>query len=515
MQSQIHIPAGARRVLAALVALLAAVALGRAVSALSAERASAASGAREDEAAGAAPAAREDEAAARGRDGRPNFVVVMTDDQDLRSLREMPIVRRGLANDGTSFRSAAATFPICAPGRATFLTGQYSHNNGVEDNGGPAGQRNFDDTYSMPLALKRSGYRTGLVGKYINGYRRTVADEGLEGSVPPGWSSWEAIIEAGYFDWEINRDGRKRVKFGDSARDYETDALGRLGEDFIDRSSGRKKDPFFLYLSVSSPHGESGQRRDDRNPRPAPRHRGIYDNAELPKPPSFNEKDVSDKPRFLRVDRLKRKEQRSMLTRYRGRMESLLSVDEMVGRLRSKLKRENELKNTVFIFTSDNGFLLGEHRLEKKKVLYEESVQIPLVISGPGFKRGKEIRSPVGNIDIAPTILDAAGVDPLRPVDGIPLQRIAADPGAYKDREILYENRRAGGENQLGHAIRTNRFVFIAQTADGERYTELYDLKKDPYQLENRSGDAALADVETRLATRLAALEDCAGASCR
>ena len=448
----------------------------------------------------AAACAAADGPAAADTDGsRPNVVVVMTDDQRADEMRAMRTVRTQLAASGVTFTNAYATFPLCCPSRATFLTGQYAHNHGVMGNewaeGG--GYRAFDNAGSLPVALQGAGYRTGLIGKYLNEY------DGPE--IPRGWSHW-AVRTRGQtlFNYRMNVDG-KRVEYGSRPREYQTDVIARRGARFIRKSSGAK--PFFLWTSFFAPHGESIPGDERWNPRPAPRHRGRFAHARLPKGPAFDERDVSDKPSFVsRTRRLSRAAVKDLTWRYRSRQAALLAVDDAVGRFLRTLRQTGELEDTVVVFVSDNGFLMGEHRLGHKEQLYEEATRVPLIMAGPGLPRGGTYDGIVGNIDLAPTILDAAGVAPRLEPDGASLLGLAAGPEPARD--ILLETARSTG-------LRTPEWMYAEHRTKNGIERELYDMGADPHQLRSRADDPALAAVQEQLAARLAELRDCAGASCR
>ncbi len=459
-------------------------------------------------------------AALAGPGDPPNVVVVLTDDQDAASLKVMKGVKRKLGDRGATFKNAFAVYPLCCPSRATLLTGQYPHNHGVLNNGGPdGGVGAFDESVTLATALEEAGYRTGYFGKYLNGYP-ALAREDPENAIPPGWDRWFGMVDAGQYDWSLNANGNLR-RFGREPRDYQTDVLRKLGSGFIRQRSGRNKPPFFLMVGTNAPHGEKGRKFSDRNPRPAKRHVGTFESLRLPDVPSFNEADVSDKPGFLRVPRIKGKGRRELRDRYRGRLESLLSVDEMVTGLLADLRRHNELRNTLFIFTSDNGFLLGEHRLERKRLLYEESAQVPLVMRGPGINRGADRKQLVGNIDLAPTIYDATGVNPpnsLEP-DGVSLLNVVDDPGAFANRDLLLENFHIGSRDGVGKAIRTPEAILIEQRVDGTPQHELYDLDPDsdgydPYELENQYENPEYSGLRADLEDRLDEVRNCQGNEC-
>lgn len=448
-----------------------------------------------------APVMLEGEKAASGRGGKPNVVVIMTDDQGLRTLRVMDAVRRRLRRPGTTFRSAYATFPLCCPSRATFLTGQYAHNHGVVSNKPPdGGFPAFREAGTLPLSMQEAGYRTGYIGKYLNRY-------GSRGSnpryVPRGWDEWRVPIGSSanrLYGYTLNQNGTLR-RYPSKGRYYATDVYFRKAARFIRWSSDR---PFFLTVATGAPHSEPNVA--GRNPRPAPRHRDRFRQAGLPRPPSFDEGNVSDKPEFVQArDPLSPAKRATMGRRYRGALASLLAVDEGVARIVARLRRERKLRDTLLIFTSDNGFLLGEHRLYGKNVLYEESARVPLIVRGPGFPRGVKRRQVVGNIDVAPTILKAAGAAPGRELDGRSLRAFAQDPTVEAGRGLLIEG-------PTFAAIRTGRYVY-AEHDSGE--LELYDLRHDPYELVSRHNAPGLAGVRAALAQRLHALERCSGAECR
>lgn len=439
------------------------------------------------------------EAAGATTESPPNVVVIMTDDQRLETVDVMRSVERELAAGGTTFEHAYATYPLCCPSRATFLTGQYAHNHGVLDNRAPdGGYSAFDDSGTLPVSLSRAGYRTAYMGKYLNGYspktRRELRD------IPPGWDHWFTTINNSYFGGRFNANGRLR-RFGDDT--YQTDLLAERGADFIARSA-RADDPFFLTLAMKAPHVEEG-RNGEQEAQPAPRHRGRFRGAPLPRSPAFNERDISDKPSFIPTRRFSRERRNQLAGKYRGQLESVLAVDDAVARIVRQLRAVGELDDTLVVFTSDNGLLLGEHRLDGKTHLYEESARVPLIMRGPGFPAGEIREQIVGNIDLPATILELAGADPDRVLDGHSLVPLAQDPEVDREGDILLENRRSA-------ALRTARYMY-AEHRGGAR--ELYDMAADPFQLESRHDDPQLADVQERLAARLVQLRDCAGAACR
>jgi N-acetylglucosamine-6-sulfatase len=420
----------------------------------------------------------------------PNIVLVMTDDQDARSVREMPAVGRLLAARGTTFTNFHVSFPLCCPSRATLLTGQYAHNHGVVSNKPPdGGYGEFGGRKrTLGVWLQRAGYRTAWVGKYLNGY-------GLDGdpTVPPGWSRW--VVPMGLDDllmygYRLNRDGDVE-RYGERPRDYQTDVLARQATRFVRQAAGER--PFFLALAPLAPHDELDTiDTGDRDPRPAPRHHGAFATAAPPRTPSVDEA-VRDDPEFL--------------SQYRGRLESLLAVDDAVRDLVGELHRSGELADTVFIYTSDNGYLLGEHGIVGGKTLpYDEMTRVPLIVRGPGFP-AEANGALAGNVDLAPTILDLAGAagSANRRLDGVSLVPIADDPDAAPDRAIVIESEASSG-------VRTDRYLYVEHDS-GE--IELYDHGRDPFQLRNAAGDPRYGREEGDLAAALDRLRACAGAECR
>jgi N-acetylglucosamine-6-sulfatase len=273
--------------------------------------------------------------------------------------------------------------------------------------------------------------------------------------------------------------------------------------------------PFFLSLAYLAPH--SGQPREPGDPQmatpvPAPRHRDRFAAEPLPAPPSFNEADVSDKPSAIRGRPLLPPRRVTQVREmYQQRLESLLAIDEGVARIVAELERLGELDETLIVFTADNGFFHGEHRVPNGKVLhYEPSTRVPLILRGPGVPAGMRLEQLVANVDVAPTIAAVAGAAAGRRFDGRSLLPLLRDAGISWGRDLLLQ--RGGTGPAVFQAIRTPRFKYV-EYANGER--ELYDLAADPHELQSRHADPALASVRDDLARRLAVLRRCAGGTCR
>jgi arylsulfatase A-like enzyme len=472
-------------------------------------------------------------------------VVVTTDDQDVASLSPwtMPNVTRLLAQRGTTFTDYVASGPLCCPSRAVFLTGQYGHNNGVLWNyPDPYGDLR-DKRNTLPVWLRRSGYRTAHVGRYLNVYERGV-DEPNE--VAPGWDEWHTILEPlQYYDYKLRVNGRA-VRYGSRGPDYLTRVINRTAVNLI-RHHGFGRRPLFMAIDHLAPHTNPAPGTHcELSATPDPRDAHLFSNAPLPRPASFNERDVSDKPSFIRARPGLGPAANGEITRhYRCRLASLRAVDRGVGQIHRALRAEGELDDTVIVFTSDNGWFAGQHRVPRgKTVPYEESLRVPLVVRLPaplsGLRTPRATGKPVANIDLPPTILRIAGARPCqargdcRVLDGrslLPLLR--GRGGAWpEDRGILlelesreprvgpnlpcdYEGIRAGGHVYLEHHSATGAEGGRCRRAEE---TELYDLRRDPFQLSNlapATAGTAAARREASLAARLARLRRCAGVAGR
>ncbi len=452
-------------------------------------------------------------AASRAR--HPNVLVLMTDDQTLESMRVMPNVQRLLVRRGTTFDRSFVNFSLCCPSRSTLFTGQYAHNHGVLGNTPPVGgYTKLDKSQWLPFWLQRAGYHTVHLGKFLNGYGRFSPPT----EVPPGWSEWYGSVDPStyrFYGYTLNENGALRTYgVGRNPAFYQTDFYARRAVSLISRLAPAKQ-PFFLSVAFLAPHAGGPQESDDPQlgtPVPAPRHRNRFAAEPLPQPPSFNEADISDKPTNIRRRRRIGPVMRAAIREnYQQRLESLLAVDDAVAAIVQELRRTGELDDTLIMFTSDNGFFHGEHRVRDGKVLvYEPSIRVPLVLRGPGVRRGAHRRQLVTNADLAPTILDAANARPGRVEDGRSLFPLLRDSGREWGRDLLIEGN--AGVNGGFTALRTYRYIYV-EYSNGER--ELYDLRSDPFQLQSRHADPAYASIRAALAGRLAALKACRGRGCR
>jgi N-acetylglucosamine-6-sulfatase len=446
---------------------------------------------------------------------RENVVVIMTDDQTAASLSTMQNVNNLLAADGTKFDQAVDSFPLCCPSRATNLTGQYAHNHGVLHNEPPfGGFLQLDGTNTLPLWLQNAGYRTMHVGRYLNGYEPKYG-------IPQGWTDWVGLPHSAAFNyvaWKAFDHGVVR-SYPDAQHpgEYLTDFETRKAVELIDQASPGDQ-PFYLNLWYTAPHRGAPRDPDDParpgTPSPAPRHRDAFAGVRMPRPPSFNEKNMYDKPQVVADrPRLSHEFAAGIEENWRQENEALMAVDEGVAQIVEALRRDGELDNTLIVFLSDNGFMHGEHRALAEKVLpYEESIRIPLVMRGPGVPRGRVDDRLVANVDVPSTILDATDAAPGRIQDGRSLLELLADPGAEWGREILIENGRGANGVPAYRGIRNYRFLYVEHRTTGE--LELYDLVKDPYELQSVDGHEQYARVQHDLHMRLRELVHCVGVNC-
>ncbi len=487
---------------------------------------------------------------------KPNIVVVMADDMRADDLRFMPSLRRLVTARGLKFRNSFSPYPLCCPSRASFLSGQYAHNHKVFANDAPFGFGSFDDSRTVATALQDAGYRTGFVGKYLNNYgidRSRVTGEHSWRYVPAGWTNWHAALQRprrlydrypdggayNYFHTIFNVNGRT----DDSHKgEYQTGVLGRFSRKLVNRYSRTNK-PFFLYLSALAPHYggphepddvDSIRRRDGRvsefeTPARPEWVKGRFDHQVrrspgLPANGGPSEANVSDKPRAFRKPELNRRERRLATALTRQRAESIAVLDAQVRRLVQTLRERGELDETVFVFTSDNGYFLGEHRFRNgKRKAYEPSIRVPLVIAGPGIPHGVR-NDPAKTPDLTATILDLADAKAPRPADGRSLvPSFAADRGwtapvvteaiiggpAYLPTTSKHQRGFTDVRTTIG--IRTARYKLIR---DASGTVELYDLDVDPNELNSVATDPEYRAIRSELTRLWHRYKDCAGTAC-
>ena len=432
---------------------------------------------------------------------QPNFVFILTDDMRKDDLKYMPNTLNLIGSQGMTFENAFVSNSLCCPSRATIMRGQYAHNTGVwgnsdgPDSGWQGYKNHGNEKDNIATRLHNAGYRTGLFGKYFNTYDLSA--------VPLGWDDWFATQSGGgVFNFYVNDNGTKKY-FPKSSTNYVTDVVSRETQSFIGDSVGAGK-PFFAYVAPKQPHEPAT---------PAPRHAHAFDGEKAPRLPSFNESDVRDKPPSIRSLSLLSSTQIAQIdTLHEKRVESLQSVDELVKAVVDKLQNEGALDNTYVVFTSDNGFHHGEHRIKSgKEKPYEESIRMPLLVRGPLVKPPPVGQPPLStdkltlNTDFFPTFTDLAGVTTPGYVDGRSLRPVLEGSATTWRTAILLELRKTI------FGIRTNDGRKYIEYGDG--FKEYYDLNADPYELRNLVYYGEVPPTDLR--TRLQALRGCAGATCR
>jgi N-acetylglucosamine-6-sulfatase len=421
------------------------------------------------------------------RPARPNIVLILSDDQRVDMMGAMPTVRSRLIDRGVSFSNAYVVDPLCCPSRATVLRGQYSHTTriyGISRPYGGAGlfkDRGLERS-TIATWLQGAGYRTGMIGKYLNGYDSTS-------TVEPGWSVWNALVDTTeqdqYYGYRLNTNGHTS-SFGSSPEDYSTDVLASRADEFIRSTPARK--PLFLYFAPTAPHlpAEPAPRHLD-DPRCTDAANNGYVPGQTGSPPSFNEADLGDKPGW--VGRKELLDAAAQSATWIEICRTLLAVDDAVQTIVTALADTERINDTLIVYTSDNGLLRGEHRLLYKKAAYEESIRVPMVMRYDGMTPHGAIEDRFAlNVDLARTFADAAGVAPGVHQQGKSLLRLLDGSPIDWRKQFLVEHADppggAGGDRYVPTycAIHGPRFVYVALTTGEE---ELYDLRTDPYQLQN------------------------------
>ncbi len=423
---------------------------------------------------------------------QPDVVLVLTDDQSLEAVERMPYVSS--RTDWHTFTHAFVNNSLCCPARATTLTGQYDTHTGVVHNGATGA---FEDDQTLPVWLQQAGYRTGHFGKYLNGYPG-VFGKG-DTYVPPGWSDWRALFGGGLtqYDYTMNENGAVRT-YGSEPADYLVDVLRQQAVDFI--SSTPAEQPLFVYFTPTSTHEPWAA---------APRHAGRFSGVPVPRYPNSNEADVSDKPTWVR--RLPPLDMTTQDNRRRRAWRAALAVDDAVREIDAALAASGRLDNTVLILTSDNGYSFGAHRWPIKRCEFEECHHVPLLVRHPGRPTEVDNRL-VGNVDLAPTIADLAGATPSIPQDGRSLVPLLTGADLAEWRTALLQHW-GGGDSQgtnvhrpvpASYGIRTRYYRYV-ELVTGEK--ELYDLRSDPFELQNVAGRPDYSAIQADLASQLQALK--------
>jgi arylsulfatase A-like enzyme len=419
----------------------------------------------------------------------PSVLVLLTDDQRWDSLWSMPTVRGRLAAHGVTFSNAYVTNPSCCPSRTSLLTGRTSPSTGVWSNSGDLGGfQAFDDDSTLATWLDEAGYRTGLFGKYLNGY------DPASGYVPPGWDVWLGGADQYYYGYSFLdvRDGVSQVvTYDHEPTDYSTGVVTRRARSFLEATP--EDEPFFAVVSYHAPHPPAT---------PAPRDADASADVAPYRPPSFDEANVSDKPAWVRdLPNLSPGEEGDLDALRLDQLRSLMAVDRSVDRLLSTLGSLSRLRDTMVVFISDNGFQWGEHRWIGKGVPYEESIRVPMVVRFDPMvaERGRTNERFVLGIDLAPTVADLAGI--VTPaVDGTSFVPLLLDGSAPFRESFVVEHRAEHPGRPSFCELRAGAFAFVRYYAAGTPgEVELYDLVADPFQLRNVADAARYTDARATL----------------
>jgi len=435
---------------------------------------------------------------------RPNVVVVLADDLSWNLVSHMPHVQ-ALQKAGMTMSNHYVIDSLCCPSRSAIFTGEYPHDDGVFTNSGSDGgynayNSNGNEPKSFALALQQAGYRTGFMGKYLNGYQPTD-------KVPPGWNEWD-VTGNGYpeFNYTLNENG-KQQHYGKDPKSYLTDVVSQKGGSFID-SAATSGQPFMLEVATFAPHGPYT---------PPPRYANPVKNVPYPKTSAY---DVlpSNPPSWLKGrPPLTPKQQSQIAKAYSKRVAADLAVDDMIGHLEQELKAKGVAQNTYIVFSSDNGYHMGEYRLMPgKQTAFDTDTHLPLIVSGPGVPAGRSTNQLTSSIDLAPTFESLTGAATGANVDGVSLAGLLHGQAPTDwQQAVLIEHH--GPNNANGdpdrqnakkanppsyEAVRTATALYV-RYANGEQ--EYYDTAHDPQELHN----LAAKGVPPALTKALTALEHC------
>lgn len=448
---------------------------------------------------------------------RPNLLMITVDDAAQKDMKYLPHVQHLMADEGTTLKNGIAPTPICVPARASLVSGQYAHNHGaVTINGAGGGFKSFPDEDTLPVWLQHAGYDTMFIGKYLNGY----GEDGSEHYVPPGWSDWRATVDPSTYNFvrpTVNDNGSDRTY-----HQYSSDLFSDLTVDML-TDPARQQKPWYLWVNYVAPHtggpdapdDPSVKYPDDKHPlkttTPAPRDVDRFDQLDLPRTADMFEKDTSDKAiihaTHRHVDAVHRAEMREARQQ---RIEALQSVDRAVARTVRTLRSTGQLHDTYIAFTSDNGYVLGEHNLDGKLWYFREIAGIPMYLRGPGIQRGATSATPVTNADWAPTFAALAGATPTRKVDGtnvIPW----LDTGASRRVVPIEGYPVRGGTTPIYTGVIVGPWTYV-ENRRGR--AELYYRKVDPWQLNNLRRDPRYHQQYKQLRKLTHEYRDCAGTQC-
>ena len=441
---------------------------------------------------------------------KPNIVFILTDDLAMNMLQYMPTVQK-MQKGGTTFSRYFVTDSLCCPSRSSIMTGELPHNSAVFTNTPPDGgyeafEKRDDQSKIFALALQADGYQTAMLGKYLNGY-----DPNKNGP-EKGWNEWD-VAGNGYpeFNYDLNQNGKVQ-HYGKDPASYLTDVLAGIASGFIKKSAGA---PFFIEVATFAPHAPYT---------PAPRDAGKFPTAAVPRTAAYGARPDANAPRWLKdIPPLTKAISAKIDQDFRLRAEAVQAVDKMIGELQAEVQSLGIADKTYFVFSSDNGYHMGDYSLRPgKQTPFDTDINVPLVVVGPGVQAGA-VRSEIAeNIDLTPTFVDlAGGQGPARP-DGRSLVPLFFGPSAVPWRQdALIEHHRPNNfdlndpdapipnsANPISYeALRTADALYV-EYVDGE--VSLYDLAKDPLELKNIAPSAPAAELQA-YKSALAAAKACQG----
>jgi N-acetylglucosamine-6-sulfatase len=455
-------------------------------------------------------------AKAKAAKRHPNIVFMLTDDLAWNLVKYMPHVQ-AMRRQGVTFTRYFVTDSLCCPSRSSIFSGRLPHNTHVFTNRSPDGgfqvfHDRGEERHTFATAISRvpgAHYRTAMMGKYLNGY----APRSLY--VPPGWTEWDVAGNAyGEFNYNLNENGQL-VSYGSDPQDYLTDVLAQQGTQFI-RQATHDRRPFLLEIATFAPHSPFT---------PAPRDVNDFPGLGVPRTPAFNAQNLHPPGWLGQRPPLNASQIADLDSKFRERAQAVQAVDDLIGRIEHTLRDRGVARNTYLVFSSDNGFHMGDHRLlQGKMTAFDTDIRVPLIVVGPGVQRGRKVGKLAANVDLRPTFSRLAGAGLSRHIDGhslIPLLR-----GKHVDRwrtATLIEHHgpnqtpsdpdfqpSASGNPTSYEAIRRRNAIYV-EYADGER--EYYNLSRDHYELNNTFGHISHAR-RVQLHRTLVRLEGCNGSDC-
>ncbi|GIE81442.1 hypothetical protein Aph02nite_73920 [Actinoplanes philippinensis] len=443
-------------------------------------------------------------------------MLVLVDDLSMNLVPYMPNVRK-LQRDGTTFTGYTVTDSLCCPSRASLFTGRFPHNTGiVKNHGSDGGFRLFHsrglERSTFATDLRGAGYRTAFLGKYLNEYEPGERMGGDRPYVPPGWDQWYAGGNA-YpgFDYQLNENGRV-VSYGSKPKDYLTDVLAGKAVDFISATATTGK-PFLIEVATYAPHHPYT---------PAPRDANLFPGLRAPRTAAWN-RAPEDTVWLAGKPELTARQERDIDEDFRLRVQSVQSVDRMIGRLRSALATAGAADRTVVVFTSDNGYHMGEYSLPAgKQTAFDTDVNVPLVMAGPGIGAGRDAAAVVTNVDLRPTFAEWAGLPAPAEADGRSITPLlsGSTPAGWPRAALIEHHDPATDPRDPDFerdsmnippsydALRTATFTYI-EYVDGT--VEYFDRTSDPDMLRNVAGTLGPERL-TALRSAVRGLATCVGA---